>query len=229
MLLAFVLALAVLCAGLIEDAAEDRIYLINIAILVFVPLVSTALLGSFFQVAVNCGLEERSSDPALPPPPIENIGEQWTSLAADGLMLLFLCGVLFAPGGYILLTAPDVGSSEVLVRLGVCVLLPLGYLPMGFGLATTAGNILRVFNPVAVCRGILNGGFNYLFIFGLGAAVFMVLVVGLLVMPPAGSFVASMLAYAVVLPLCVVYALGVQGFLVGRLLSIHQDDFGDLL
>lgn len=120
-----------------------------------------------------------------------------------------------------------------LVIFGLLTGLILLYVPMALTLGALNANVLQMYNPVMVFKGIFRGGVKYLFVAFSGVAISGVLfAVAAALMPMVGSLgtgaVCCTLPVVLLMPSSVyIYTVGVQGHLMGLLIAENPDDFGE--
>ena len=127
--------------------------------------------------------------------------------------------------------APSSIPTGTMILIMLCLCIPVAYLPMAFGIATASGQMIQAFNPLRVVKGVAVGGAHYAFILalGLGMVVLLGVVSSLLASRGADAFLTMILVGALATPIVLVYVLGVQGFLVGRLIALRNEDFAELI
>ncbi|MEO1270772.1 MAG: hypothetical protein AAFX99_22020, partial [Myxococcota bacterium] len=120
---------------------------------------------------------------------------------------------------------PDVSMGQWLLIL-IGLLLPAFYLPMALAVASLTGSLANMFNPFYVMQGIFSGGVAYVFIVVLGIATY----IGTLTlsgMLSGSGVIVLQLAGLAMSSLALTYVVGVQGYLVGRLIGSRPEAFDD--
>ena len=117
-------------------------------------------------------------------------------------------------------------SGWIMIVLGL--LLPAFYLPMAMAVSSLSGSMSNMFNPFLVIQGVVSGGLPYVFVVVLGIGIYIgASALGELL--SASDSLPIQLGGLIISALTLTYVVGVQGYLMGRLIGSRSDEFDDFI